>query len=194
MAEILEFRWHGRGGQGTVTAAKMFAEAALAEDKYIQAFPEYGPERAGAPLAAYNRLSDDPIYIHCAVKNPHYVAVVDATLLTGGVDVTNGAHEDATYLVNTTKPVTVEAVNAAFKAASESDEMLGILGYSDEPLVSMDYKADPRSSIFDALSTMVIGEKMVKVLSWYDNEWGYSNRCADLVYFISFDDEENQIL
>ena len=105
MAEILEFRWHGRGGQGTVTAAKLFAEAALAEDKYIQAFPEYGPERAGAPLAAYNRVSDEPIYIHCAVKNPHYVAVVDSTLLTGGVDVKKGAHEDAVYLVNTTKPV-----------------------------------------------------------------------------------------
>jgi pyruvate ferredoxin oxidoreductase gamma subunit len=104
MAEILEFRWHGRGGQGTVTAAKVFAEAALAEDKHIQAFPEYGPERAGAPLAAYNRVSDEPIYIHCAVKNPHYVAVVDSTLLTGGVDVTAGARKDATYLINTTKP------------------------------------------------------------------------------------------
>jgi len=104
MAEILEFRWHGRGGQGTVTAAKVFAEAALAEDKFIQAFPEYGPERAGAPLAAYNRVSSEPIYIHCAVKNPHYVAVVDATLLTGGIDVKKGAREDATFLVNTTKP------------------------------------------------------------------------------------------
>ena len=97
-------------------------------------------------------------------------------------------------VVNTEKSVTAEEVNAAFKAASESDEMEGFLGYSDEPLVSMDYKGDPRSSIFDALSTMVIGEKMVKILSWYDNEWGYSNRCADLVYYISFDDEGNQIL
>ena len=98
------------------------------------------------------------------------------------------------FVVNTDKPVTVESVNAAFKAASESEELEGILGYSDEPLVSMDYKEDPRSSIFDSLATMVIGEKMVKVLSWYDNEWGYSNRCADLVYFISFDDEGEAIL
>ena len=97
-------------------------------------------------------------------------------------------------VVNTAKPVTVEAINAAFKAASESDEMDGILGYSDEPLVSMDYKEDPRSSIVDALSTMVIGDKMAKVLSWYDNEWGYSNRCADLVYFIGYDEEGKQIL
>jgi glyceraldehyde 3-phosphate dehydrogenase len=98
------------------------------------------------------------------------------------------------FVANTTKPVTVESVNAAFKAASESEELDGILGYSDEPLVSMDYKEDPRSSIFDSLSTMVIGDNMVKVLSWYDNEWGYSNRCADLVYYISFDDQGDQIL
>jgi glyceraldehyde 3-phosphate dehydrogenase len=98
------------------------------------------------------------------------------------------------FVVNTDKPVTVEAVNAAFKAASESEQLEGILGYSDEPLVSMDYKEDPRSSIFDSLATMVIGDKMVKVLSWYDNEWGYSNRCADLVYYISFDDAGEAIL
>jgi glyceraldehyde 3-phosphate dehydrogenase len=97
-------------------------------------------------------------------------------------------------VVTTEKAITVESINAAFKAASESDEMEGILGYSDEPLVSMDYKGDPRSSIVDSLATMVIGDKMAKVLSWYDNEWGYSNRCADLVYFIGYDDEENQIL
>jgi glyceraldehyde 3-phosphate dehydrogenase len=97
-------------------------------------------------------------------------------------------------VVNTAKDVSVEAINAAFKAASESDEMAGILGYSEEPLVSMDYKADPRSSIFDALSTMVIGEKTAKVLSWYDNEWGYSCRCADLIYYISYDEEGNEML
>jgi glyceraldehyde 3-phosphate dehydrogenase len=97
-------------------------------------------------------------------------------------------------VVNTVKEVSKEAINAAFKAASESDEMADILGYSEEPLVSMDYKADPRSSIFDALSTMVVGDKMAKVLAWYDNEWGYSCRCADLAYFISFDEDGDQIL
>jgi glyceraldehyde 3-phosphate dehydrogenase len=97
-------------------------------------------------------------------------------------------------VVNTTKDVSVEAINAAFKTASESDAMAGILGYSEEPLVSMDFKADPRSSIVDALSTMVIGDKMAKVLSWYDNEWGYSCRCADLAYFISFDEDGDPIL
>jgi glyceraldehyde 3-phosphate dehydrogenase len=87
-------------------------------------------------------------------------------------------------VVNTEKPVTVESVNAAFKAASESDEMAGILGYSEDPLVSSDYKQDSRSSIFDALSTNVVGDSMLKVVAWYDNEWGYSCRVADLAALI----------
>jgi len=91
-------------------------------------------------------------------------------------------------VVTTTKDVTVESINAAFKAASETTKMKGILGYSDEPLVSVDYKGDPRSSILDALSTMVVGDKMAKVLAWYDNEWGYSNRCADLAYLMAYED------
>lgn len=80
--------------------------------------------------------------------------------------------------------VTVEEVNAALKEAAEG-EMKGILGYSEEPLVSMDYRGDARSSIVDALSTMVIEGNMVKVVSWYDNEWGYSNRIVDLVNYIA---------
>jgi glyceraldehyde 3-phosphate dehydrogenase len=88
------------------------------------------------------------------------------------------------FVVTTEKPATVDSVNAAFKAASESDEMCGIVGYSTEPLVSMDYKQDPRSSIVDALSTMVEGEHLVKAVSWYDNEWGYSCRVADVVALI----------
>lgn len=80
--------------------------------------------------------------------------------------------------------VTAEEVNAALKEAAEG-EMKGILGYSEEPLVSMDYRGDSRSSIIDALSTMVIEGNMVKVVSWYDNEWGYSNRIVDLVNYIA---------
>jgi glyceraldehyde 3-phosphate dehydrogenase len=88
------------------------------------------------------------------------------------------------FVATTEQPVTVESVNAAFKAASESDVLFGILGYSEEPLVSSDYRQDPRSSIVDALSTIVLGENMVKVVAWYDNEWGYSCRVADLVALI----------
>jgi glyceraldehyde 3-phosphate dehydrogenase len=81
------------------------------------------------------------------------------------------------------RPTTVEEVNAALKEAAEG-ELKGIMGYSEEPLVSMDYRGDERSSIIDALSTMVIDGTMVKVVSWYDNEWGYSNRIVDLVNYI----------
>ncbi len=82
------------------------------------------------------------------------------------------------------KDATVEEINAAFKAASEG-ELKGILGYSEEPLVSIDYRGDQRSSIVDALSTMKVGEKLVKVVSWYDNEAGYSNRLADLTKYVA---------
>jgi glyceraldehyde 3-phosphate dehydrogenase len=84
------------------------------------------------------------------------------------------------------RDATVAEINAAFKAASESDGWLGtVLGYSDEPLVSSDYIGNPNSSTVDALSTMVIGGNLVKVVSWYDNEWGYSTRMADLAAFLA---------
>ncbi len=86
-------------------------------------------------------------------------------------------------VIDAEKSTTKEEVNSALKAASESGPLKGILGYSEEPLVSIDYKGDPRSSIVDALSTMVI-DNMIKVVSWYDNEWGYSNRVVDLVQMV----------
>ena len=88
------------------------------------------------------------------------------------------------FVAETEKGTTVEELNAAFKAASESDAMRGILGYTEEPLVSSDFRGDPRSAIIDAESTMVIGDTMVKVIAWYDNEWGYSCRIADLTALI----------
>ncbi len=87
-------------------------------------------------------------------------------------------------VATTRKPVTAESVNAAFKAESEKENMKKYLGYSEEPLVSSDYRADERSSIVDALSTDVIGENMVKVMAWYDNEWGYSARVVDLADYV----------
>lgn len=97
-----EIRWHGRGGQGTVTAAKLFAEAVLGNGKYVQAFPEYGPERMGAPVRAYNRVSDAPLTVHCQVTHPRIVAVVDSTLL-GTTDVLEGMPENGILIVNTNK-------------------------------------------------------------------------------------------
>ena len=102
MSDIIEVRWHGRGGQGTVTAAKVLADACLSGGRHVQAFPEYGPERAGAPLRAYNRVSSKELRMHCPVLNPKIVSVVDATLIDS-IDVAEGATKDALFLVNTLK-------------------------------------------------------------------------------------------
>lgn len=88
------------------------------------------------------------------------------------------------FVITTQKEASIEAVNNAFKEA-EAGPMKGLLGYTDEPLVSTDFRGDPRSSIVDGLSTMVLGGNMIKVLAWYDNEWGYSSRVADLASFIA---------
>ena len=102
MAEMVEIRWHGRGGQGTVTAAKVLADACLSGGRNVQAFPEYGPERAGAPLRAYNRISEKTLRMHCPVLNPGVVCVVDATLLDA-INVAEGATDNAVFIVNTSK-------------------------------------------------------------------------------------------
>lgn len=102
MKEILEIRIHGRGGQGAKTASQFIAESALGEGKYIQAFPEYGPERAGAPMKAYDRISDKKITTYAPVVNPDVVMVIDPTLI-GPVDVTEGLTKDGILIVNTPK-------------------------------------------------------------------------------------------
>jgi pyruvate ferredoxin oxidoreductase gamma subunit len=99
---LTEIRWHGRGGQGAVTAAKMVAELALGEGRYFQAFPEYGPERSGAPIVAFTRVSDEPIQVYSGVKHPQIVVVLDSSLLAV-VDVTSGAPDDAIVLVNSSR-------------------------------------------------------------------------------------------
>ena len=102
MKDLIEIRWHGRGGQGAKTASLLLADAAFNTGKYIQGFPEYGPERMGAPITAYNRISDTPIRIHSNIYEPDYVVVVDDTLLDS-VDVTSGLKEDGAIVINTTK-------------------------------------------------------------------------------------------
>src|SRR4030043_2490642 len=102
MAEIMEIRWHGRGGQGTVTAAKVLADTCLSGGRHVQGFPEDGPERSGAPLRAYNRVSSKPLRMHCPVLNPQIVSVVDPTLLDS-VNISEGAKEDAIFFINTPK-------------------------------------------------------------------------------------------
>ena len=112
MSELTEFRWHGRGGQGAKTAALLLADVAFKTGKHVQGFPEYGPERMGAPITAYDRISDTEIRVHSNIYDPDYVVVVDETLLHS-VHVTEGLKEDGAILVNTAKT---------------SDEILPLLG------------------------------------------------------------------
>lgn len=101
MNDLIEIRWHGRGGQGAKTASLLLADAAFNTGKYIQGFPEYGPERMGAPITAYNRISNAPIRVHSNIYNPDYVVVVDDSLLDV-VDVTAGLKTEGGIIINTT--------------------------------------------------------------------------------------------
>lgn len=102
MKDTIEIRWHGRGGQGAKTAALLLADVAFKTGKYVQGFPEYGPERMGAPITAYNRVSAEPITIHSNIYYPDYVAVVDDSLLES-IDVTHGLKPEGAIIVNTQK-------------------------------------------------------------------------------------------
>ena len=131
MEGLIEIRWHGRGGQGAKTASLLLADAAFNTGKYIQGFPEYGPERMGAPITAYNRISTNPITIHSNIYEPDYVVVVDDTLLES-VDVTAGLKKEGGIVINTTK---------------EADELKKLLkGYEGEI-----YKIDARKISEEAL-------------------------------------------
>lgn len=108
----VEIRWHGRGGQGAKTACLLLADVAFNSGKHVQGFPEYGPERMGAPITAYNRITSERCTVHSNIYTPDYVIVVDETLL-GSVDVTNGLKEDGAIIVNSEK---------------EPEELRGLLG------------------------------------------------------------------
>jgi 2-oxoacid:acceptor oxidoreductase gamma subunit (pyruvate/2-ketoisovalerate family) len=99
MLQFQEIRWHGRGGQGAWTASELLAKAAILEGKHVQSFPEFGPERMGAPLAAYTRISNQPIRLHCSIYTPNVAVVLDPTLLKT-VKVTDGLVEDGILIVN----------------------------------------------------------------------------------------------
>ena len=102
MSDIVEIRWHGRGGQGAKTASLLLADAAFNTGKYVQGFPEYGPERMGAPITAYNRISDQRSTVHSNIYFPDYVVVVDETLLSA-VDVTAGLKKEGAIVINSSK-------------------------------------------------------------------------------------------
>ena len=102
MAKLTEIRWHGRGGQGAKTASLLLADAAFNTGLYVQGFPEYGPERMGAPITAYNRISDERITVHSNIYEPDFVVVVDDSLINS-VPVTAGLKETGAIIINTTK-------------------------------------------------------------------------------------------
>lgn len=102
MKDTVEIRWHGRGGQGAKTAALLLADVAFKTGKYVQGFPEYGPERMGAPITAYNRISSSPITVHSNIYEPDYVVVVDESLLDS-IDVTRGLSPEGAVIINSTR-------------------------------------------------------------------------------------------
>ena len=131
MKDLIEIRWHGRGGQGAKTASLLLADAAFNTGKYIQGFPEYGPERMGAPITAYNRISTTPIRVHSNIYEPDYVVVVDDTLLSA-VDVTSGLKEDGAILINTTK--SIDEIKPLLKGYNRSVYTIDARKISEEAL------------------------------------------------------------
>ena len=115
MANVVEIRWHARGGQGAKTASELLAEAAFNTGKYVQGFPEYGPERMGAPITAYNRISDSKIRVHSNIYEPDFTVVLDESLLES-VDCTAGLKESGAIVVNTSKsPDEIKPLVGAYK-------------------------------------------------------------------------------
>jgi len=126
--QMVEVRWHARGGQGAKTAAMFLAEAVLEKGKYGQGFPEYGPERRGAPMRGFTRIADEPIRRHCMIERPGIVIILDPTLLDSpAAAVTAGTDENTVFLVNTTeKPATIRKKLGVKGAAVHTVDATGI--------------------------------------------------------------------
>ncbi|MBS7605421.1 2-oxoacid:acceptor oxidoreductase family protein [Candidatus Bathyarchaeota archaeon] len=173
---LVEIRWHGRGGQGIVTISRLLAQAALLDGKYVQSFPEFGPERRGAPVTGYTRISDEPILIHSQIYSPSIVVVVDPTLI-GKIDVAAGlspkglivAHSDKSpselksiLRLNNISVYTVNAMKIALEVLGRpiyNTAMLGAL-IKASPLVTMDSLTKVVMERFPG----TIGEKNVAVI------------------------------
>jgi len=186
MAETIEIRWHGRGGQGTVTAAKVLADACISGGRQVQAFPEYGPERAGAPLRAYNRISEKMLRMHCPVLNPDVVAVVDASLLDA-INVGEGAKDNAIFVINsgkdpkevreklkakpTQKVFTVDATKIAIETIGRpmpNSSMLGAVNKATA-IVSMDVLLeDVKGSFGKKFAQKIIDANLAAVKRGYE--------------------------
>ncbi|MCK4904622.1 2-oxoacid:acceptor oxidoreductase family protein [bacterium] len=147
MKDMVEIRWHGRGGQGAKTAALLFADSAMSAGKFIQAFPEYGPERMGAPVQSFDRLSNKPITLHCGITSPDIVAVLDPTLMAT-VDVIAGLSDDGVIIINT---------------ASSPAEMRKEMGMSGKKIFTIDASGISKETLGrDIPNTPMLGA-LVKV-------------------------------
>ena len=141
--DMMEIRWHGRGGQGAKTAALLLGEAVISAGKYVQAFPEYGPERMGAPVASYDRISEKPISVHSPVINPDVVLVLDETLMDS-VDVTKGLSEETGTLI----------INSPYA----KDEIKKVIGWKGSKLFTIDASKISEENIGRAIpNTPMIG-------------------------------------
>ena len=157
MKDLIEVRWHGRGGQGAKTAAQFLAEAALDKGKYIQAFPEYGPERAGAPIRTFTRISEKPINLHCGVDNPEYVVVIDPTLISPSV--AEGLTSQGILLVNTAESPAVVREQTGFKE--------GKVATVDATKISLDTLGRPMPNL-PMLGALVKVVPLVKLDALYE--------------------------
>jgi pyruvate ferredoxin oxidoreductase gamma subunit len=162
MSKIFEIRWHGRGGQGAKTAALLFGEAAMSTGKYFQAFPEYGPERMGAPVQAFNRLSDSMITLHCGIKEPDVVVVLDPTLLESQ-PITQGLKADGSIIVNT---------------VMKPQDLRKKLGLSTQKVFTIDASGISRSTLGRELPNTPMLGALTKVLDTLtlENLISYTNR------------------
>ena len=161
MENLIEIRWHGRGGQGAKTASLLLADAAFNTGKYIQGFPEYGPERMGAPITAYNRISNNPITIHSNIYEPDYVVVVDDSLLEC-VDVTSGLKENGAIIINTTKDAdylksALKGYNGSIYSIDAKKISLETLGqyFPNTPMLAAVVKVSQIMSDEDFLNDMI---------------------------------------
>ncbi|NTV88894.1 MAG: pyruvate synthase [Clostridiales bacterium] len=155
---MVEIRWHGRGGQGAKTACLLLADAAFSSGKHVQGFPEYGPERMGAPITAYNRISDERCTVHSNIYFPDYVVVVDETLLTS-VDVTKGLKEEGAIIINSSKtPAELRPLLGTYNGRIYSINARKI----SEETIGKNYPNTPMLAATVKISKVIEAEKFIK--------------------------------
>ncbi|MBN2139217.1 MAG: 2-oxoacid:acceptor oxidoreductase family protein [Sedimentisphaerales bacterium] len=186
MSKYFEVRWHGRGGQGTVTGAKSLAEAVQGTGKCVSAFPDYGPERRGAPVRAFDRFSDSRIRIHTPVLSPDVVMIVDTTLI-GGKGLVEGAGESTIFVVNTernaaetkellsltTQPVYTVPANSIsyrlFKREIPNSAMMGAFARACPEVISLEALVAEAEKIFaHILAADLVGKNIEAIKCGYD--------------------------